>query len=135
MLSVALGAATGTVPDAAMSGDREAVKQLLKQGADVNAAQGDGVTALHWAATRGDAEMASMLTELNREAAELAYNGAKVLHPRTLAPLMERGVPVWSKNSFRPEVPGTRIVQSTHFSGKGPRAVTSRLSRSKAARR
>lgn len=60
-----------------------------------------------------------------REAAELAYNGAKVLHPRTLAPLMERGVPVWSKNSFRPEVPGTRIVQSTHFSGKGPRAVTS----------
>ena len=35
------------------------------------------------------------------EAAELAYNGAKVLHPRTLAPLVEREIPVWSKNSFR----------------------------------
>src|SRR5262249_24007319 len=33
------------------------------------------------------------------EAAELAYNGAKVLHPRTLAPLADRRVPVWSKNS------------------------------------
>ena len=39
-----------------MNGDREAVRALLKQGADVNAVQGDGVTALHWAATRGDAE-------------------------------------------------------------------------------
>lgn len=60
-----------------------------------------------------------------REAAELAYNGAKVLHPRTLAPLMERGVPVWSKNSFRPEVPGTKIVPSTAEMMRGPRAVTS----------
>ena len=57
--SVLAGAAT--VPDAAMAGDREALRALLKQGADVNAVQGDGVTALHWAATRGDAEMASML--------------------------------------------------------------------------
>src|SRR6266404_1953785 len=46
------------------------------------------------------------------EAAELAYNGAKVLHPRTLAPLIERQIPVWSKNSFAPEKPGTRIVAS-----------------------
>jgi len=69
---------------------------------------------------------ARVLEEITyREAAELAYNGAKVLHPRTLAPLMERGVPVWSKNSFRPEVSGTRIVQSTPHSGRGPRAVTS----------
>jgi ankyrin repeat protein len=44
-----------------MNGDREALRALLTQGADVNAVQGDGVTGLHWAATRGDAEMASML--------------------------------------------------------------------------
>src|SRR5262244_510246 len=43
------------------------------------------------------------------EAAELAYNGAKVLHPRTLAPLADRRIPVWSKNSFAVEKPGTRI--------------------------
>ena len=58
------------------------------------------------------------------EAAELAYNGAKVLHPRTLAPLIERQIPVWSKNSFHPEHPGTQIV-STLEAPPGPRAVTS----------
>jgi aspartate kinase len=58
------------------------------------------------------------------EAAELAYNGAKVLHPRTLAPLIERQIPVWSKNSFAPEKPGTRIVASIEAIG-GPHAVTS----------
>ena len=47
--------------DAAMNGDREAVRALLKKGADVNAAQGDGMTALHWAAIKGDAELAQML--------------------------------------------------------------------------
>lgn len=58
------------------------------------------------------------------EAAELAYAGAKVLHPRTLAPLAERGIPVWSKNSFAPEKPGTHIVPKFAMEG-GPRAVTS----------
>jgi len=43
------------------------------------------------------------------EAAELAFNGAKVLHPRTLSPLVDKRIPVWIKNSFRPEVPGTKI--------------------------
>jgi aspartokinase/homoserine dehydrogenase 1 len=58
------------------------------------------------------------------EAAELAYNGAKVLHPRTLAPLIERQIPVWSKNSFNLKHPGTRIVSSVE-APLGPRAVTS----------
>ena len=58
------------------------------------------------------------------EAAELAYNGAKVLHPRTLAPLAERGIPVWSKNSFAPEKPGTRIVPQLD-GPQGVHAVTS----------
>ena len=58
------------------------------------------------------------------EAAELAYNGAKVLHPRTLAPLVERQIPVLSKNSFAQEKPGTRIVSRLQ-SARGPHAVTS----------
>jgi bifunctional aspartokinase / homoserine dehydrogenase 1 len=58
------------------------------------------------------------------EAAELAYNGAKVLHPRTLAPLVEKRIPVWSKNSFAPEKPGTKIVPSVKDGG-GARAVAS----------
>jgi aspartate kinase len=44
------------------------------------------------------------------EAAELAYFGAKVLHPATVVPAMERGIPVLILNSRRPEVSGTRIV-------------------------
>src|SRR5579871_2938212 len=58
------------------------------------------------------------------EAAELAYNGAKVLHPRTLAPLIERQIPVWSKNSFAPEKPGTKIVPTVDFAN-GTRAIAS----------
>ncbi len=59
------------------------------------------------------------------EAAELAWAGAKVLHPRTLAPLVGRGIPVWSKNSFAPEKPGTRIVPKLSAGNLGARAVTS----------
>jgi bifunctional aspartokinase / homoserine dehydrogenase 1 len=58
------------------------------------------------------------------EAAELAYNGAKVLHPRTLAPLVEKQIPVWSKNSFAADKPGTKIV-GQFDEPRGARAVTS----------
>jgi aspartate kinase len=44
------------------------------------------------------------------EAAELAYFGAKVLHPATVLPAIEKNIPVLILNSRRPEVPGTRIV-------------------------
>ncbi len=62
-ISILLSAATGDtrVAEAAMKGDRVTVRALLKQAADVNAAQGDGMTALHWAALKGDAEMADLL--------------------------------------------------------------------------
>lgn len=59
MLSAA--PSTSLVADAAMKGNRDAVKTLIAQGADVNAAQGDGMSALHWAADKGDAAMAEML--------------------------------------------------------------------------
>ena len=68
---------------------------------------------------------AAVLEEVSySEAAELAYNGAKVLHPRTLAPLVEKRIPVWSKNSFDLEKPGTRIVPKIE-AARGARAVTS----------
>ena len=49
------------VADRAQAGDREAVRALLKQAADVNASQPDGMTALHWAAMRNDVELATLL--------------------------------------------------------------------------
>jgi ankyrin repeat protein len=63
VLSVSLLAGTNEAPvaEAAMSGDRDTVRSLLKEGADVNAAMGDGMTALHWAAKKGDVELAQML--------------------------------------------------------------------------
>ncbi|MEW6320785.1 MAG: ankyrin repeat domain-containing protein [Acidobacteriota bacterium] len=53
--------APSPVARAAEARDLEAVRRLVRQGGDVNAAQGDGMTALHWAAVHGDAEMASLL--------------------------------------------------------------------------
>jgi ankyrin repeat protein len=50
-----------SVADAAMNGDRAAVRALLTSGDDVNAAQGDGMTALHWAARHGDVDLIKML--------------------------------------------------------------------------
>jgi aspartate kinase len=47
------------------------------------------------------------------EAAELAYFGAKVLHPATLVPAMEKNIPVMILNSRRPDVLGTRIIAET----------------------
>ena len=49
------------VVNAAMNGDREAVRNLIKEAADVNSALGDGTTAIHWAATNADAEMVQVL--------------------------------------------------------------------------
>jgi ankyrin repeat protein len=62
-LAVSLSAAPDPAPvaAAAQSGDVTAVRALLSKGADVNAAQGDGMTALHWAAMNGNRELASML--------------------------------------------------------------------------
>jgi ankyrin repeat protein len=63
-LSAALGAApedTAPVAAAAMRKDPAAVRALVKDGKDVNAAQGDGMTALHWAAMNGDADLTSTL--------------------------------------------------------------------------
>ncbi len=43
------------------------------------------------------------------EAMELAYFGAKVLHPQTMAPAVGRGIPIWIRNTFAPEKAGTLI--------------------------
>src|SRR5262249_43567813 len=62
--SIALSAAPDSpspVADAAMRKDLDAVRTLVRQGGDVNAAQGDGMTPLHWAAMHGDPDMTTVL--------------------------------------------------------------------------
>jgi len=58
------------------------------------------------------------------EAIELSYYGAKVIHRKAIWPAMDRGIPVWIKNSFRPEVPGTKIVEALPVSTRPVKAVT-----------
>jgi aspartokinase/homoserine dehydrogenase 1 len=43
------------------------------------------------------------------EAMELAYFGAKVIHPQTMAPAVGRGIPIWIRNTFAPHIPGSLI--------------------------
>jgi aspartate kinase len=45
-----------------------------------------------------------------REAAELAHFGAKVLHPKTISAVTVCGIPLWIRNTFSPELPGTRVT-------------------------
>ena len=61
------------------------------------------------------------------EAMELAYFGAKVIHPSTMAPAVERGLPIFIRNTFKPELAGTRIHAgpSLGFAVKGLATVES----------
>ena len=50
------------------------------------------------------------------EAMELAYFGAKVIHPQTMAPAVGDAIPIWIRNTFAPEKPGTLICAEPHSS-------------------
>ncbi len=68
---------------------------------------------------------ARLLHEISyNEAAELAYFGAKVLHPKTLRPVAEAGIPVSIRNSFAPEKPGTKITRAGRPTNNGVRGIT-----------
>jgi aspartate kinase len=59
------------------------------------------------------------------EAAELSYFGAKVIHPRTVLPAVEAGIPVRILNTFAPDDPGTTITASTPRDNTVVKATTS----------
>ncbi len=69
---------------------------------------------------------ARTLSEITyEEVAELAYFGAKVLHPKTVAPALQGNIPLLVLNTFNPEHPGTRIVQKSNEGSKGAvKAIT-----------
>ena len=68
---------------------------------------------------------AKTLPELSfREISELAFFGAKVLHPKTIRPVVERGIGLWVKNTFNPLHPGTRIVPDNGTAPGSIKAVT-----------
>jgi bifunctional aspartokinase / homoserine dehydrogenase 1 len=59
------------------------------------------------------------------EMSELAYFGAKVLHPRTIRPVVERDIPLRIRNTFNPAHPGTLVVHQAESGGRPVKAVTS----------
>lgn len=66
---------------------------------------------------------AFVLPEISyQEAMELSYFGAKVIHPYTMVPAVEKGIPLWIKNTLNPDAAGTQIAahtssQSEHITG------------------
>jgi bifunctional aspartokinase / homoserine dehydrogenase 1 len=60
-----------------------------------------------------------------REAIELSFFGAKVLHPKTIQPVMKKRIPVWIKNSFNTACPGTKIGPAAANGQPGVKAITS----------
>jgi aspartokinase/homoserine dehydrogenase 1 len=70
-------------------------------------------------------EDARTISEISyREAAELAHFGAKVLHPKTLRPVTQSGIPIWIKNTFAPHGPATKITPTGLPEATGVRALT-----------
>jgi aspartate kinase len=59
-----------------------------------------------------------------REVSELAFYGAKVLHPKTIRPVLERGIALWIKNTFNPTARGTLIVPDNAHANGMIKAVT-----------
>ncbi len=95
------------IADAAMRGDVSAVRALVRKGDNVNAAQGDGMTALHWAAARGDSALASLL--LGARANTSATTRIRALMPLHIA--AENG--------------NASVVRALLRAKANPRAVTS----------
>jgi len=58
------------------------------------------------------------------EAAELAYFGAKILHPQTISPVIDKNIPIYLKNTFTPSLPGTKI--SSEINGSGLKAISAK---------
>jgi ankyrin repeat protein len=131
VMAIAMAAWVGAagpaaVADAAMKRDKEAVRGLLKNGEDVNAAQGDGMTALHWAARNGDLELAQMLLYAGANVKATTRLGgytpllmaADQGHAGVIAALVAAGADVKAANAL-----GTTPLMLAAASGN-PQAVT-----------
>jgi uncharacterized protein len=101
---IGLGAGPSEIATAAERGDRAAVRELIAQKADVNAAQPDGATALHWAVYRNDTEMIDGLLDAGAKVNVTNRNGISPLYmaslygnPAVISQLLKRGADAKAK--------------------------------------
>ena len=114
------------IANASMKRDTQAVRTLLKNGEDVNAAQGDGMTALHWAARNGDLELTQMLLYAGANVKATTRLGgytpllmaADQGHASVIAALVAGGADVKAANAL-----GTTPLMLAAASGN-PQAIT-----------
>ena len=104
-LAFGTAGAQNTLADLIQDGNRQSALELIDEGADVNAAQGDGTTPLHWAVYRIDTELTHRLLEHGADAAAINRYGAspvaeavKAAHPGLVAMLLEAGADPESPN-------------------------------------
>ncbi len=82
------------------------------------------VDGVHTADPRKVQNTKSVSVMTFEEAAELAYFGAKVLHPSTIQPAVEKNIPVRILNSMSPESPGTLVVREDKTKEEGVRSIS-----------
>ena len=70
------------------------------------------------------ADARTLSTIAYREIAELASAGAKVVHPKAISPIMERGIRLWIRNTFNPGGPATQVLLDGETQNDGAKAVT-----------
>jgi uncharacterized protein len=117
--------------NAAMAGDRVLVASLLKQNVDVNGPMGDGSTALHWAASRGDLEMTQLLLKAGASVKAVTRIGAitplfmaaKGGNPAVVQALLQAGASALESNAN-----GTTVLMTAAAAGN-PDAVKVLLDR------
>jgi ankyrin repeat protein len=131
LLAFAAAQAEPALVDAAQSGDLKAARSLLRQSADVNAAQQDGMTALHWAVQRGDLAMTNLLLGAGADIGKPNRTGATPLYLAATngnAAMIERLLAAGADANAVLTTEGETVLMLTAYTGsaEGVRALLER---------